>query len=162
MVSCTVSVGSKTVTVRGPAGKLVAMLMTAVKLVGEFTVTEFTVMPPKLTDVLPCTKCVNWPVMATDRFCWPTAPVLGLIWVRTGVPGLTVKPPVRLAVSAPVVSVTLRTPVVAAGSIFTTAVALAGEFTVRDATVIPAPKLAVVVPWTKCVKAPVMATDKPC
>ena len=56
LVRLTVSVGSKTVTVRGPAGKLLAMLMTAVKLVGEFTVTEFTVMPPKLTEVLPCTK----------------------------------------------------------------------------------------------------------
>jgi len=32
---------------------------------------------------------------------------------------------------------------------FKTAVALVTELTVNEATVIPAPKLAVVVPWTK-------------
>ena len=52
----------------------------------------------------------------------------------------------RAATSLPVVNVTLRAPVAAAGSIFSTAVALVAELIVRVATVIPAPKLAVVVP----------------
>ena len=45
----------------------------------------------------------------------------------------------------------LAVPVAAVGEIFSTAVALVAELTVSDATVTPAPKLAVVVPCTQCV-----------
>ena len=75
---------------------------------------------------------------------------------------VTVNPLFKVAASVFVVSVTLRTPVAAAGSTFSTAVEAVGERTVREATVIPAPKLAVVVPWTKCVFWPVMATERFC
>src|SRR5882762_11814172 len=63
----------------------------------------------------------------------------------------TVKAFASVTTSVLVVSVTLLAPTTAAGPIFNTAVALVAEFTVRDATVIPVPKLAVVVAWTKCV-----------
>ena len=51
----------------------------------------------------------------------------------------------------PVVELTVRGPRVAAGSMFRTAIALVPEFTVSETTVIPAPKFATVVPWTKWV-----------
>jgi len=83
--------------------------------------------------------------MATDRFCWPCWPVLGFNSVTAGVPAVTVNPLVSVATSALVVSVTLRAPVAAAGSMFKTAVALVAELIVSgEANVIPAPKLAVV------------------
>ena len=74
---------------------------------------------------------------------------------------VTVKPFVRVAVSAPV-TVTFLAPVTAAGSMFSTAMAFVAEVTVSEKTVIPAPKLAVVDPWTKCVDTPVIATDRFC
>ena len=49
-------------------------------------------------------------------------------------------------VQTPATSKGKYVPCRAAGSIFSTAVALVVEFTTNDATVIPAPKLAVVVP----------------
>ena len=67
------------------------------------------------------------------------------VW-STSVPAVTVNPLFSATTSAPVVSVTFRLPVAAAGSMFKTAVAIVAVFTVNDATVIPAPKLAVVVP----------------
>jgi len=75
---------------------------------------------------------------------------------------ITVKALLSDATSEPVVNVTSRGPGVAAGSIFNTAVALALEFIVRDATVIPAPKLAVVIPCVKCVNCPAIAADRFC
>jgi hypothetical protein len=56
-----------------------------------------------------------------------------------------------VSTSLPVVSVIVRAPVAAAELMFTTAVAAVGEVTVSDATVIPAPKVAVVVPCTQFV-----------
>ena len=58
----------------------------------------------------------------------------------------TVNPLFRLTISAPVVTVTVRPPAVAAGSMFSKAVAVVAVLTVSDATVMPSPKLAVVVP----------------
>ena len=55
------------------------------------------------------------------------------------------------ATSAPVVTVTLRDPAEAARSIFSAAVAVVAELIVSVVTVMPAPKLAVVVPWVQCV-----------
>jgi hypothetical protein len=101
-------------------------------------------------------------VSATDRLLAPWAPVFGLTSVRTGVPAVTVNPLVRLATSVPVVRVTALEPVTAVGAMFTTAVALVAEFTVSDATVIPEPKVATVVPWTKCVDWPVIEIERAC
>ena len=79
--------------------------------------------------------------------------------VSTGVPLVTVKPLFRVTTSAPVVTVTLRAPAAAAGSMFSAAVAVVAELTVSVATVIPAPKLAVLLPCTQCVNCPVRFTD---
>src|SRR5215831_6576304 len=72
----------------------------------------------------------------------------------------TLKPLLKAATSLPVVTVTVRAPKVAAGSMLTTAMALTGELTVSDTTVIPAPKPATLVPWTKWVAKLVMATER--
>ena len=75
---------------------------------------------------------------------------------------MTANPLARVATSAPVVSATVRAPGAAAGSMLRIAVALVGEFTVRDATVTPAPKFAWLVPCRKCVNWPVMMTGRFC
>jgi hypothetical protein len=64
----------------------------------------------------------------------------------------------REATSDPVVSVTVCEPGVAELAMVMFAVAEEGLLTVRLFTVIPAPKLAVVVPWTKLVFCAVIAT----
>ena len=71
--------------------------------------------------------------------------------VNTGVPGVTVNEFAKVTTSAFVVSITLRRPVVAAESILITAARLVAEVTVTETTVIPGPKLAVVIPCEKCV-----------
>jgi hypothetical protein len=60
-------------------------------------------------------------------------------------------PPLRVTTSVPVVTVTLRAPVDVTAEIVIFAVALVALATVTLFTVIPGPKLAVVVPWTKFV-----------
>jgi len=58
-----------------------------------------------------------------------------------------VNPLAKIAISVPVVSVMLRVPGVAVGSMLSTAIAFVPELMVSgDANAIPAPKLAVVVP----------------
>ena len=146
-VIVTISVPVVTVTLLAPAVAVAAIDITAVAVVAEVTVNEFTVMPlPKVAVDVPCTQCVNWPVRDTDRLVAPCWPLLGFTSASTDVPAVTVNPLVRLATSVPVVRVTALEPVTAVGAMFTTAVALVAEFTVSDATVIPAPKLATVVP----------------
>jgi hypothetical protein len=73
-------------------------------------------------------------------------------------------PPLRVTTSVPVVTVTLRAPVDVRDEIVIFAVALVALATVTLFTVIPAPKLAVVVPCRKWVDCPVMFTDRvaPC
>ena len=88
---------------------------------------------------------------ATERFCWPCWPVLGLAEMSDGVPAVMVRALGSPAISAPVVSVTLRLPVGVAASISIMAVAAVGEVTVRAVTVTPAPKSAAVVPCTQFV-----------
>ncbi len=138
------------VTLRGPVDAVGSMLMRAVALVAEATVKDVTVIPaPKDACVIPCAKCVNCPVIATGRPCCPCWPVVGLNCVKTGVPAVNVKPLVKVSTSAFVVSVTLRGPMDAAGSIFISAVALVAEATVTETTVTPDPKFAVVAPCIK-------------
>jgi hypothetical protein len=139
------------------------MLRTAVAAVALLMVNELNVIPaPKVAVVVPCSQCVNFPVRFTDRFCCPSRPELGLTEVRTGVPFRTVNPLARLATSVFVVTVTLRPPGAATASMLSTTVAVVAPVMVRDTTVIPVPKLVVVVPCTKCVFCPTMFTDKFC
>src|SRR5258708_7637414 len=127
------------VTLRAVAAAAGSMLITTVALAGEFTVTDTTLTPVPLNRavVVFCTQCVNIPVMVSDSFCWPCGPVFGFTCVITGVPLVTVKPLVKVATSALVVTVTSRAVAAAAGSIFTTTVAVVAEFTVTDATLTP-------------------------
>src|ERR1019366_1919574 len=103
----------------------------------------------------------------------PVAPFAGRVEViASGTIGAgganTVKALLKVAVCAPVATVTVRAPVAAAGSIVIVAVAVVGVATVTEpcwpseapATLIPAPKLASVWPWTKFV--PLKATVRTC
>jgi hypothetical protein len=99
-------------------------------------------------------NCCVFPA-ATDGFTGVTA-------IDTRVAAVTVKAFTSVSTSAPVPTVTLLAPSGALPAIFTTAVALVADTTVSDATVIPAPKLAVVVPCEKCVPTPVIVTDRFC
>ena len=82
--------------------------------------------------------------------------------IGTPAEALTANPACKEATSLPVVSVTSRVPAIAAGSMFNRAEALVDEVTVSDATVIPAPKLAVVTPGEKWVNCPVMLIEVAC
>ena len=73
---------------------------------------------------------------------------IGVTDTKTGAPAVTVKPLVKVSTSVPVVSVTVLGPIAPAALMPSTAVVLVGELTVRKATVIPAPKLALFVPCT--------------
>ena len=66
------------------------------------------------------------------------------------------------AISEPVVTVTVRTPMPAFASMSSPAVALVEDVTVKDVTVVPGPKLTTVVPWTQCVNCPVKMTLRFC
>jgi hypothetical protein len=135
------------------------IVILAVACVASVTVRLLTVMPaPKLAVDVPGTKCVYWPTKATLVIVCPCCPLLGVTDVTTGVPAVTEKPLVRVATSPPVVTVTSRLPVVALGEIVILAVACVASVTVRLLTVMPAPKLAVDVPCTKCVYWPTKAT----
>lgn len=136
-----------TETVRAPAVALAATVIDALKLVALTTVMEFTVMPaPKVAWLVPWTKLVNWPVIATVKFAWPCCPAFGVTWVMMAVPPPTVNPLARLATSAPVVTVTACGPAAAFPAIEMEAVKLAGLEMVTVPTVMPAPKLTWLVP----------------
>lgn len=157
-VSDAVSLGVAAVTVRAPMVAPAAMVSVAVRDVGPTTWTLLTVIPtPKSTVVTPCAKCVAEPVTVAFKAC-PCWPLEGVTTDMAAAPVVTVKPPVAVAMLGPVVNVTLRNPVTVKGSIEIFAVALVGLLTVMLLTVIPVPKLAVVVPCTKFVLVPVTTT----
>jgi hypothetical protein len=91
-------------------------------------------------------------VRLTDSIA-PCEAEFGFTPVSTGVAPATVtlNPLLAVSTSVPVVTVTLRAPVDVRDEIVIFAVALVAFATVTLFTVIPAPKLAVVVPWTKFV-----------
>ena len=74
----------------------------------------------------------------------------------------TVKLAASVAVSPPVVRVTVRVPSAAEGSIRSEAVAVIRLLTVRLCTVMPAPKVADVMPCAKLVAVPVTVTESVC
>lgn len=84
-----------------------------------------------------------------------------MICVSVDVPVVMLRRPPDRAVSPPVIIAILRGPV-AAGSTLTTAVALVGELTVSDRTVMPVPNAAAESPCAKCVEEPVIATETFC
>lgn len=68
--AASVPVVKVTVCTSGTAAVLI--LTIAVAVVAELTVSESTLIPaPNEAVVVPCKKCVDCPVIATDRFCWP-------------------------------------------------------------------------------------------
>ena len=83
-----------------------------------------------------------------------------------GIAAWMVKPLTSEACSAPVVTVTVWAPVAAEAPMAISAVASVASVTVigpgcpavPPPTAMPGPKLATLVPWTKCVNDPVMAT----
>ena len=79
--------------------------------------------------------------MATARLACPWTPEFGLTWVITAVAAFTVNPFTREATSVPVVTVTVRAPVVALAAIVMLAVRVVALVTVTVFTVMPAPKL---------------------
>ena len=107
-------------------------------------------------------KCVKFPIIVNGMFWAPCVAVFGFTVSRTAVPPVRLNPFDKVTISAPVLSDTLRGPTTAEGSTFITAIAVTALFTVSDATVIPPPKLAVVVPWIQWVNFPVIAINKPC
>ena len=109
--------------------------------------------PPKLKLVLPLAKFVVVPVTVTLALsAWRK--LAGLMPVIAAGPRATPKnePPANdEAICAPVVSVTVRLPMSARAPIVTLTVAVVALLTVTLLTVMPGPKLAVVVPFTKVV-----------
>ncbi len=79
--SVTTSAPVAIVTLLAPSAAVPAMFTTAVALVAEVTVSEPTLIPApaKLIVVTPCEKCVPTPLIFTERFCCPRAPLAGLI-----------------------------------------------------------------------------------
>ena len=72
--------------------------------------------------------------------------------------GVTLKP-VPLTISEPVSMITLLPPTGAVGLTAMVAVATVGLRICRFDTLTPAPRIASVVPWTQCVKEPVIVTS---
>ena len=73
---------------------------------------------------------------------------------------MTVKPPGTVSTSPPVVVVTVYGPVGVLAPMLMLATRLLVELTVTLFTVMPEPKLTVVVPWIQSVYRPVMVTFK--
>jgi hypothetical protein len=97
-----------TTTFTAPVAAVGLTVTLAVRLVELDTVTEFTVTPEeKATVVVPCTKLVTTPVIATFRVC-ACCPVLGLKPEIAGV--AIVNPFVSDATSPIVVIVTVCAP----------------------------------------------------
>ena len=164
-VSVTISPPVVSVTLRAPKAAKASIVMDAVAEVVLFTVSELTVTPPpNVAVVVPCTQCVKFPAKATLAMVWPCVPLLGVTLVRTGVPALTVNPLASEAVSFGVLTVTVRVPVAAAGSIEILTLSEVGLVTVMVPGVMPAPKLTVLEPCAKWVLVPVMTTESawPC
>ena len=163
LFSVTISAPVVTVILRRPVGAAGSILSTAVADAGPETVRAASVMPgPKAALVVPCTQCVYWPVSGTVRFCSPCGATVGEAESSTGVPAVTANPPLRVSTLAPVSMFTVRGPGAAEGSTLMMAVAAVEDVTVTEATVIPAPKFAVVVPCTQVVYWPTRATDRFC
>ncbi len=98
-------------------------------------------------------KLVKAPFRMTVAFVPCTADT-GLIEKSVGSPGVTVNPPTSWAISAPVVRIAVREPSAAPGLTVTFSVACVASITATELTAMPAPRLAVVVPFTKCVNCP--------
>jgi hypothetical protein len=88
----------------------------------------------------------------------PAWAVVGFMLSSVGTPARTLNPPVMVAVVPLVVTETFREPMVAVGLMVMLATADVEPLTVSELTVMPAPKLAVLLPCTKFVNRPVIVT----
>jgi hypothetical protein len=96
--------------------------------------------------------------------------VFGFTVVSAGVLETIANPAARIAISAPVFTLTSRLPAAATGSITNWAVTAVVLVTVRGPyppagappTEIPGPKFACVAPWKKLLNVPVIATTRFC
>src|ERR1700721_3528205 len=112
---------------------------------------------PKLA-VVAAVQFVYWPVTLTATLA-PAVPMLGLICVMTGVPAVTLKPPLRVTTSELVVTVMSRLPTEAFESPHILAVNWVVLFTVIGVfTVIQEPKVTLETPDWKEVNSPSMTT----
>ena len=144
------------VTLRAPVVVSGSIDIDALAVVALLTVREFSVIPaPNVAVVVPCTQCVKFPVSATLARVWPCTPLLGLTVVSTGVPAATVNPLASEAVSFGVVTVTVRKPMAAVGSMARSMVSEVRLFTVIVPVTMPAPKVTELAPCAKCVPVPV-------
>ena len=145
--------------VRWPVSATKAMLIFRLTLVGEFTVTEFTVMLlPNVALIAVDWKFVFTPVMLTMRLFAPCCPELGVTLDKEGVPAATVKALARVAISEPVVTVTAWKPTTADGAMARSTRALAELVTFTLPTLTPPPNANWVAPDWKCVLKPVIWT----
>src|SRR5207253_3159631 len=94
----------------------------------------------------------------TGMLLAPCCPLFGFTCVITGVPELTVKPLLSATTSAPLVTVTLVAPRVAAAAIDTGTVMLVPVAAVGAPAVMPAPLNVTIDAAVKCVKFPVINT----
>jgi hypothetical protein len=133
------------------------------------TVAPPTEMPaPKSAVEVPFTQCVKEPSIATVRTC-PGEAEDGLSEAIVAAP-LTVKPLISEGCSLPVCTEMVRAPSAALFATLTMAVAVVALVTVTgpkfpcrpEPMEIPGPKLATVVPCTKCVPDPVIVTVMDC
>src|SRR5271165_257180 len=132
-----------------------APLIVAVAVLDEAHVTLAVRFCVELSLYVPVAVNCCVPPAATDGFTGVTA-------IDTSVAAVTANAFTSVSTSEPVLTVTLLAPSAAFPAMFTTAVALVAEFTVSEATLIPAPKLAVVTPCEKCVPTPVNNTERFC
>lgn len=150
-----------TVTSRPPAADVDAIDTLALICVKLVIVNEFTVISePSVNVLVPEMNPV--PVMSASRVC-PRIPLAGAIVVSVGAGFPTLNTLARVAVPPPggaFVTLTLRVPVLELTATDTFAIALVEEETIREFTVMPVPKKAVVTPVAKLV--PVIVTFNVC
>ena len=149
-VSVATSVPVVTVTLCGPTGAFATMVACAVRQVGQDTATP--VIGDTRSQVhlrgLPERNGYLGPTIPTGPPCpcWPEFGEMVLMAGRVDNDVVTVKPFGSESTSGPVVTVTVRFPNAAAGSIRIVAVTSVASVTVTVPTVIPAPRLTWLVP----------------
>src|SRR5437870_1616521 len=99
------------------------MVTVAVSWIALLTEMLLAVTPVLLNETVePSQERRDWPVICTPVNTWPCWPLLGTMAVTTGVPAVTVNRLLPVAVSAPVVTLTLERPKAALAAMVTVAV----------------------------------------
>jgi hypothetical protein len=140
---------------------VLAIVTGTVRLVAVAAVGVPAVIPVPLnvtTDA--AVKCVKLPVIVTARFVCPCWPVFGLTNVIAGVPFVTVKALASDTVSAPLTTWIPCAPAAAPAAIVTGTVRLVAVAAVGVPAVIPVPLYVTTDAVVKCVKFPLIVTDR--